>query len=97
MFPALYLAADKGTALAEVLGRDKGADSLTPEELALTNPDSISAVSVSGRLDAILDIRGLNNLAEFVNLINVSGYPSRWLCKRDGLAFLCSWLRRWQS
>lgn len=69
MFPALYLAADKGTAFAEVLGRDKSAELLTPEELALTKPDSISAVSVSGRLDAILDIRGLNNLAQFVNLI----------------------------
>src|SRR5271156_185481 len=43
MFPALYLAADKGTALAETLGRDKNVGSLTPEELALTKPDSISA------------------------------------------------------
>ena len=43
MFPALYLAADKGTALAEVLGRDTSANSLTPEELALTKPDSIAA------------------------------------------------------
>jgi len=40
MFPALYLAADKGTALAEVLGREKDVGSLTPEELALTKPDS---------------------------------------------------------
>ena len=69
MFPALYLAADKGTALAEVLGREKDVGSLTREELALTKPDSISAVSVSGKLDAVLDIRASGNLSEFVNLI----------------------------
>ena len=50
MFPALYLAADKGTALAEVLGRDARSGSLTPEELALTKPDSISVLSASGRI-----------------------------------------------
>jgi hypothetical protein len=45
------------------------ADSLTPEELALTKPDSIAAVSVSGHLDAVLDIRDARNLAAFVALI----------------------------
>jgi len=69
MFPALYLAADKGTALAETLGRDKNVGSLTPEELALTKPDSISAVSVSGKLESVLDVRGSSNLSTFVNLI----------------------------
>ena len=69
MFPALYLAADKGTALAEVLGRDRNVESLTPEELALTKPDSISAISVSGKLELVLDVRASNNLSTFVNLI----------------------------
>ena len=69
MFPALYLAADKATALAEVLGRDKDRGSLTPEELALTKPDSISAVSVSGGLDAVLDIRVSGSLSGFVSRI----------------------------
>jgi hypothetical protein len=69
MFPALYLAADKGTALAEVLGRDKDVVSLTPEQLALTKPDSISAVSVTGNLDAVIDIRTSGNLSKFVSLI----------------------------
>jgi len=69
MFPALYLAADKGTALAEVLGRDKDVGSLTPEQLALTRPDSISAVSVTGKLDAVIDIRMSGNLSKFVSLI----------------------------
>jgi len=69
VFPALYIAADKGTALAEVLGRDEGTNSFTPEELALTKPDSITAVSVSGKLESALDIRERNNLAGFVSLI----------------------------
>jgi hypothetical protein len=69
MFPALYLASDKGTALAEVLGRDKNVGSLTPEELALTKPDSISAVSVSGKLESVLDVRASSNLSALVNLI----------------------------
>ncbi len=69
MFPALYLASDKGTALAEVLGRDKNVGSLTPEELALTKPDSISAVSVSGKLESVLDVRASSNLSTLVNLI----------------------------
>lgn len=68
VFPALYLASDKGTALAELLGRSTSRD-LTPEEVALTKPDSIAAVSVSGHLDAVLDIRDSSNLAAFVALI----------------------------
>jgi len=69
MFPALYLAADKGTALAEVIGRDKDVGSLTPEQLALTKPDSISAVSVTGKIEAVVDIRMSRNLSKFVSLI----------------------------
>lgn len=69
VFPALYVAEDKSTALAELLGRSTGTGSLTPEELALTRPDSIAAVSVSGHLDAVLDIREGSNLATFVALI----------------------------
>lgn len=68
-FPALYLAKDKGTAFAEVLGRETNIDSLTPEELALTKPDSITVVSVSGKLESVLDIRQRSNLTAFVNLI----------------------------
>ena len=42
---------------------------LTPEEVALTKPDSIAAVSVSGHLDAVLNIRDDSSLAPFVALI----------------------------
>lgn len=69
VFPALYLASDKKTALTELLGRDGPVDSLTPEELALTKSTSITVVSVSGRLESVLDIRDSKNLTGFVNLI----------------------------
>lgn len=70
VFTALYVASDKSTALAELLGRSVTAgNALTPEEVALTKPDSITAVSVSGHLDAVLDVRDGRNLTEFVSLI----------------------------
>jgi len=69
VFPALYIASDKGTALAEVLGREENAGSLTPEELALTKPDSIAIVSVSGKLDSVFDIHERSNLVPFVHLV----------------------------
>ena len=69
MFPALYLAVDKGTALAEVLGRSVTQSSLSPEDIALTKPDSISVLSVSGKLEAVLDIQSGRNLQRFVALI----------------------------
>ena len=68
VFSALYIASDKGTALAELLGRS-GGGLLSPEELALTNPESIAAISVSGSLDSVLDVRDPSNLVAFVNLI----------------------------
>jgi len=46
VFPALYLAKDKRTAISEILGRSPaGGAALEPEELALTNPSSIAIVS----------------------------------------------------
>ena len=81
VFAGLYIASDKGTALAEVLGRDENAGSLTPEELALTKSDSITIVSVSGRLESALDIRERTNLVPFVNLVK-SFKLSRTLVRR---------------
>lgn len=70
VFQALYIASDKGTALAELLGRTTGGVSaLTAEEMALTRPDSITVVSLSGKLEAVLDVRDPHNLTEFVGQI----------------------------
>lgn len=75
IFPALYLASDKKTALAELLGRDGPANSFTAEEIALTKPTSITVVSVSGRLESVLDVREAKNLAGFVDLIKSFNLP----------------------
>src|SRR6266704_2023957 len=87
VFPALYIASDKGTALAEVLGREKGTGSLTPEELALTKPDSITAVSVSGRLESIVDIRDRSNLGGFVYLVKDFKLSKSLIVKARKLGF----------
>jgi hypothetical protein len=88
VFPCLYLASDKKTALAELLGRAEGdVGGFTPEELALTKVASITIVSVSGKLESVLDIREPKNLTAFVNLIK-NFKPSGKLilnCKRVGI------------
>ncbi len=81
VFPALYLASDKKTALAELLGRDGPVDSLTPEELALTKSISVTVASVSGKLESVLDIRDSKNLAGFVNLIKGFKLSSKLITK----------------
>lgn len=69
IFPALYVASDKWTALAEILGSDSAGNPLTAQELALTRSDSVSVVSISGKLESVLDTRDTNSLAGFVSLI----------------------------
>ena len=67
-FPALYLAADKDTALQETLGHAEGKDNkLSAIELALTNPQSQVIVSVSGQLEKVFDLRVVANLKTFVH------------------------------
>ncbi len=69
-FPALYFAIDKDTALQETLGQVEveGSD-LSPRELALMSPKSETIVSVSGRLEHVLDIRTTTSLRKFTDLI----------------------------
>ena len=88
VFPALYIASDKGTALAEVLGREQNTGLLTPEEFALTKPDSITAVSVSGKLESVLEIRERGNLVPFVNLIKGFKVSQSLILKARKLRFL---------
>jgi hypothetical protein len=77
VFPGLYLACDKVTALAELFGqRDAEGQPLTPEELALTKSASVTVVSVSGKLESVLDIGDQDNLAGFVNLIKGFKLPA---------------------
>jgi hypothetical protein len=68
--PALYLAADKDTALQETLGQQDGQHSeLTAQEIALTNPQSQTIVSVSGQLDKLFDLRSAKHLRQLMLIL----------------------------
>lgn len=71
VFPALYIAENKETALQEHLGQEPivSNSKLTPLELTLTNPSSETIVSISGKLDKVFDLTRLNTLVPFVELI----------------------------
>jgi hypothetical protein len=70
-FPALYIAADKDTALQETLGQtnNNSEKRLSSQELALMNPQSETIVSVSGCLENVFDLRNSRGLTKFVNLV----------------------------
>jgi RES domain-containing protein len=70
IFPALYLAKDKNTALQETLGQVQPSGSeLSAQEIALTSNSSISIVSVNGYLEKVFDLRSAKKLTKFTNLI----------------------------
>jgi RES domain-containing protein len=68
-FPALYVAADKDTALQEALGQFNTGSELTALERALVNPQSETIVSVSGKIDRVFDLRNPLPLKPFVEII----------------------------
>jgi RES domain-containing protein len=68
-FPAFYLAEDKETAFTESLGQDSP-EGLNAFDFALTKPDSVACLSISGHLDSVLDITANGSLGEFVKLIS---------------------------
>lgn len=72
-FPALYFATDKETALQELLSQkiepNQGTGRLNPLDFALTSPDSIAIVSLSGSLNSIINLKEPKNLQPFVDLI----------------------------
>ena len=71
VFPGLYLAKDKDTALQEHLGQEPipRGSKLTAREIALANPSSETIVSVSGSLDKVFDLSKDSGLEPFINLI----------------------------
>jgi len=68
-FPALYVAADRETAMVETLGQGGAEQKLSGLEFALTKTDSISAVSVRGVLESVINLNNLERLDRFVRLI----------------------------
>jgi len=77
-FPALYLAADKDTALQELLSQkiDSGQESrLNPLDFALTNQGSITIVSLSGTINSIINLKEPERLQPFIDLIKGFDIP----------------------
>ncbi|MBI4242815.1 MAG: RES domain-containing protein, partial [Planctomycetes bacterium] len=78
-FPALYLAFDKDTALQELLSQPINPQEeklkLDPLDFALTSPDSITVVSLSGFLDSIINLKEPKKLQPFVDLIKEFTIP----------------------
>ncbi len=67
-FAALYIAANKDTALQEHLGQTPS-DKLSSREMALTNPASETIVSISGKFDKVFDLTNEKALEPFLKLI----------------------------
>ncbi|MDE2141925.1 MAG: RES family NAD+ phosphorylase [Elusimicrobia bacterium] len=68
-FPALYIASDRETAMQEALGQGLAEDRLSGLEFALTKTESITAVSVNGILDSVINLNHPEKLDRFVRLI----------------------------
>jgi hypothetical protein len=73
-FPGLYLAADKNTALQELLCQ-KIDQKTNPLDFALTDPTSVANVSLSGSLNSIINLREPEKLQPFINLIKGFSIP----------------------
>ncbi len=68
-FPALYLASDHATVLAETLGQPGDSDGLTQNELALRSKRSYSCVAVNGLMETVIDLSKMDRLRQFVDVI----------------------------
>lgn len=69
-FPALYVAADKDTALQEALSQKIEPDQEQKAlDFALANPTSIANVSMTGSLEKVIDLRSPERMEGFVDLI----------------------------
>lgn len=70
-FPGLYIASDRETALQETISPKpiNNIKKLTSLELALTERDSITIVSVSGLLEKVFDLRDIKSLFKFKELV----------------------------
>jgi len=76
-FPALYIAENKKTALEEMLCQKMDRSALlSPIELALTNEESMTVVSVSGTLERVINLDHISKLHEFVSIIKDFEIPA---------------------
>ena len=86
-FPALYLASDLPTAIVERFGETPGTSGLSNLDLALRSGPSFSCVSVSGRLETVIDLRHADRLQPFIEIIKRFKLPQDLAGRADLLRF----------
>lgn len=88
-FPALYLAEDFETAMAEKFSRPdpKAVHGLSPEALALRSPASFTQYRIRGRVEQILDVTDRDALMPFVDHIKTFEIPKQVLTLSRQLGF----------
>lgn len=89
-FPALYIAEDRPTALQEsgLKGAQTSSSVLSNLDLALTKKDSITVVSVEGKLGTVIDLHRPEKLKSFLDIIKNFSIPMHIIkaAKKSGLA-----------
>lgn len=74
-FPALYVAADHVTALAEKFGAGGNTLGISPNDFALRAVSSYSCVLLSGEIESVLDLREPKRLEPLVDIIKTFDIP----------------------
>jgi hypothetical protein len=74
-FPALYLASDQDTALAEKFGHPNESDGQTVNEMTLRSDRSYSCVAANGTLETVIDLSKMERLRAFVDIIGQFKFP----------------------
>jgi len=87
-FPALYLAQDRDTAMQELLCQQDIPSEISPHELALLKPDSISLVSISGSLDQVIRLEDPDKFADFVKIFQNFRIPNHIAAMAREIGFL---------
>jgi len=83
---AIYIAIDKDTAIQETLGQvPDPTGQLTPQEVALTNPNSETFVAVSGYLEKVFDLRTHKSLNGLVSVIKHFEFSQAVLARAKAL------------
>lgn len=89
IFPALYIASDRETALQEMLCQkiEEQRDEQRALDFALANPTSVSSVSVSGHIETYIDLREPEVLKDFVGHIKHFTLPGELIKDAKEIGF----------
>lgn len=86
-FGALYIAKDRGTAIAEYFGQKSLEHGLEPNEYSLRDSQSIAFVSVNGEIESYIDLSSTGSLEDFVAITKRVKIPKhlRDLARKQGI------------